>query len=82
MSSPGRRWFEQRADFVTKPRLESTSDSVPDLFSRCPECGELTYTDALATNFKVCPACEHHLRISADERVAMLADAGPMEFHE
>ena len=45
-----------------------------DVFDKCPECGEILYRNRLVQNLYVCPACGHHLRISAEEYVDLLID--------
>ena len=47
-----------------------------DVFDKCPECGEILYRNRLAQNLYVCPACNHHLRIDAEEYVDLLIDEG------
>lgn len=47
-----------------------------DVFDKCPECGEILYRNRLAQNLFVCPACNHHLRIDAEEYVDLLIDEG------
>ncbi len=42
----------------------------------CPACGWLLYRKRLDRNLRVCPECDHHLRLSARARIALLVDAG------
>ncbi len=42
----------------------------------CPACGWLIYRKRLDRNLHVCPECDHHLRLSARARIALLADEG------
>jgi acyl-CoA carboxylase subunit beta len=46
----------------------------------CPGCAVMLYRKRLARNLHVCPECGHHVRISARERIAQLAD--PDSFRE
>ncbi len=46
---------------------------------RCNGCGRLIGYDKLKKNFKVCPHCGYHFRMSAAENVALLADKGTFE---
>src|SRR5690606_24354386 len=59
-----------------RPRDEDARRSaVPgDLWSKCPACDELIYTKELIRNHQVCPKCNHHFRLSARDRIALLAD--------
>ena len=50
---------------------------VPDNFwTKCPGCNEMIFHRQLEENFQVCPHCEYHLPISADDRLASLFDDG------
>jgi len=46
---------------------------------RCRSCGRLIDYDVLEENRKVCPHCGYHFRMSAAERVRLLADKGSFE---
>lgn len=83
MSNEGRRWFEQRKDFVG--RAKSSADEVqekPDLLTRCPSCGEAVFNEALAENLFCCPLCEHHFRLEVMVRLTQLADEGTLILHD
>jgi acetyl-CoA carboxylase carboxyl transferase subunit beta len=83
MSTDGTRWFERKKDFVTQPKAApGGADVSPDLFTRCPECGEWLFQEALAARQQVCPSCAHHMPIGAAERIAALCDAGSVVFHD
>lgn len=45
----------------------------------CPGCTAMLYGRRLSRNLKVCPECGYHHRLSADERVSQLFDAGSIE---
>ncbi|MFP4382696.1 MAG: acetyl-CoA carboxylase, carboxyltransferase subunit beta [Spirochaetia bacterium] len=40
----------------------------------CPQCFVHIEDEELSTNLYVCPSCNHHFRISATERIPMIAD--------
>ena len=49
--------------------------SLPDnLAVKCPKCRELLLGKDWERNLKVCPRCGYHAHLSADERIALLAD--------
>lgn len=73
MSNQGRRWFEQRKDFIGQKR-EGSSD-VPDLFTKCPACAEPLFNELLVDNASVCPLCGHHFRVDARTRLKLLVDS-------
>jgi acetyl-CoA carboxylase carboxyl transferase subunit beta len=47
-----------------------------DLWIKCPLCQEMLFVQEYETNLSVCPKCEHHGRIGADARLALLLDEG------
>jgi acetyl-CoA carboxylase carboxyl transferase subunit beta len=48
----------------------------PDLWTKCPGCGEMLFNKQLDKSFRVCPNCSHHFRISARARIEQLVDGG------
>jgi acetyl-CoA carboxylase carboxyl transferase subunit beta len=69
-------WF----DDLKTPKFKGGASSskiakIPEgLWGKCPSCNEIVQTRQLQENASVCPECEHHLRISAVERIALLTD--------
>ena len=54
---------------------EGFENDVPEgLMTKCPQCKENTLTKELASKLKVCPACNHHFTMTANERVTSLFD--------
>lgn len=49
------------------------------LWTKCEGCGEIVYNKALEENIKVCPKCNYHFVLGAQERIAMLLDVGSFE---
>ena len=47
-----------------------------DLWVKCPGCQQMVFAQEYEDNQYVCPRCDHHGRISADERLRQLLDAG------
>lgn len=43
-----------------------------DIWVECKDCKEQIYTAEIERNFKVCPKCDYHFRISAAERIQLL----------
>ncbi len=85
MSNKGRRWFEQRKDFVGTPRPVAATkekDESPDLWTRCEGCSETLYNEALANNAQVCHLCGHHFKISAVDRLRLLCDEDSVTLHD
>lgn len=66
-------WFRK-----PKTRLQAADrrDLPGELWEKCPNCGEILYTQKLKENWNVCPNCAFHLRLSADGYVSLLLDEG------
>jgi len=66
-----------------KPRLKRASknrESVPDdLWTKCPDCGEMLHTLDLKQNNLVCTHCSHHFLLGAYDRIKLIADEGTFE---
>jgi acetyl-CoA carboxylase carboxyl transferase subunit beta len=53
---------------------------VPEgLWMRCPNCEAMSYRKQVEQNLHVCPDCNHHYRLGADERIEQLVDPGSFE---
>ncbi len=60
-----------------RPKIQAlvTKRDVPDdLWEKCPNCGQMIFHRELEANLKVCPHCNHHMRISARKRMELLFD--------
>jgi acetyl-CoA carboxylase carboxyl transferase subunit beta len=49
-------------------------DIPQGLYTKCKSCGEMLYSKALQDNLKVCPRCNCHINLRAQERIQMIAD--------
>jgi acetyl-CoA carboxylase carboxyl transferase subunit beta len=66
-------WFKK--DKAPKEPRERRQSKVPEgLWVKCENCREILYNKELARNFKICPKCQYHFRLSAPERLRMLFD--------
>ena len=45
-----------------------------DIWVECKGCKEQIYTAEIERNFRVCPKCDYHFRISAAERIQLLVN--------
>jgi acetyl-CoA carboxylase carboxyl transferase subunit beta len=69
-------WFKKEKSNASK------TVKVPEgLWVKCNSCKEIIYRKEVDRNLKVCPKCNYHFRISAKERISLLAEEGSfMEF--
>ena len=49
---------------------------APDVFVKCPGCGDILYRGRFTENLHVCPGCGHHLKLPAERYIELLIDAG------
>jgi acetyl-CoA carboxylase carboxyl transferase subunit beta len=65
-----------------RPKLRALGmqrDTPDNLWLKCPKCEEMIFHRDLEGNLHVCQHCGHHMRISAQDRLKMLFDAGAFE---
>jgi len=66
-------WFEKL--MPSRISTERRTRSVPEgLWTKCPACSEVLYRAELERNLSVCPKCDHHLRVTARERLDIFLD--------
>jgi acetyl-CoA carboxylase carboxyl transferase subunit beta len=69
------RWIDKILPTILKASVTAKSRSVPEgLWKKCPSCEAVLYRENLSENMDVCPKCDHHLRITARQRLAMILD--------
>jgi acetyl-CoA carboxylase carboxyl transferase subunit beta len=60
-------------------RRASKRDIPAGLWTKCDGCGALLYNKALEEQGKICPKCDYHFPLTAQERLASLLDMGTFE---
>ena len=66
-------WFKRKES--KKPSVDTEKTSIPQgVWAKCPACRQFLYHKELASNYKVCPKCNYHFRISAIDRMKQLFD--------
>lgn len=63
----------------TIPSMKSKNDVPEGIMTKCPECKFVILTKDLMKNAKVCPECQHHYKMTAQERIEHLLDAESFE---
>jgi acetyl-CoA carboxylase carboxyl transferase subunit beta len=64
-------------DKLLPPRIKqgTTRKTVPEgVWTKCPSCEAVLYSEELERTLQVCPKCSHHLRIGARARLDALLD--------
>ena len=64
-------------DFLNKitKKPQSKPSEAPSHWVKCSSCGALSFYKEVAKENNTCPKCNYHFRMSADERIELLADA-------
>lgn len=60
-------------------KADSTVKVPKNMLFKCPRCLNVIMTDELEKNLKVCPECNYHARLTAAERIRLIADKGSFE---
>ena len=65
-------WFKKSKEIKTEKKVK-----IPEgLWIKCDRCKEIIYKKEIEKNLQVCPKCNYHFRISARERIDLIADEG------
>lgn len=56
--------------------LGRKKDSPDNLWEKCRSCGQMVFHRDLEQSHRVCPHCDHHMRLKARARLALLFDDG------
>lgn len=66
-------WFEKL--MPSRISTENRTKSVPEgVWIKCTRCDAQLYRNELERNLKVCPKCDHHMRIGARKRLEYFLD--------
>lgn len=72
-------WWRRKKESLERTTVEQKVSLPKGLWSKCDACGEITYTDELVQNLRVCPLCGHHHAMPTSERIAAMLDPGSWE---
>ncbi|WP_417516420.1 acetyl-CoA carboxylase, carboxyltransferase subunit beta [Minwuia sp.] len=61
---------------LPKIGLGRKKDSPDNLWEKCRSCGQMVFHRDLEQSHRVCPHCDHHMRLTASARLALLFDDG------
>lgn len=68
-------WFKILLPKTIRTEGSTKKVTVPEgLWTKCPSCNAILYNNELEKNLSVCPKCDHHLRITARNRLDMFLD--------
>ena len=70
-------WFKKERTESLGSEAPAKKLKIPEgLWVKCDNCKEIIYRKEVEKNYKVCPKCDYHFRISASERLPYLVDEG------
>lgn len=70
-------WFRKERPESTITEGQEKKVKIPEgLWVKCDNCKEIIYRKEVEKNYKVCPKCDYHFRITASERLPYLVDEG------
>ncbi|GGA36914.1 acetyl-CoA carboxylase, carboxyltransferase subunit beta [Psychrobacillus lasiicapitis] len=69
----------QKKKYATIPTEKAKNDVPEGIMMKCPECRKNVFTKDLMKNLKVCPTCDHHMKMTAQERVEIFLDENTFE---
>ena len=70
-------WFKRERPENAVQEIAAKKVKIPEgLWVKCDNCKEIIYRKEVEKNYKVCPKCDYHFRITASERLPFLVDEG------
>jgi acetyl-CoA carboxylase carboxyl transferase subunit beta len=72
-------WWRRKKEHLEVDSTPKKSSIPKGLWSKCESCGEITYTDELVHNLRVCPVCGHHAAMPTSERIQAMLDEDSWE---
>jgi acetyl-CoA carboxylase carboxyl transferase subunit beta len=61
---------------LTHKKPQPSPSEAPSHWIKCPSCGALSFYKEVVKENNTCPKCGYHFRMSAEDRVKLLADEG------
>ena len=75
-------WFTRQKSGVEGGGDGEKKVKTEGLWLKCDSCGQIIWKKALDENLQVCPRCEHHFKLDARSRLAVLFDEGAYREHD
>jgi len=72
-------WLNRDKAPLTKGQRKDTPDG---LWERCTNCGEIILRKDFTANLSVCPKCNHHFYLPAEERIRAFLDPDSFAEHD
>lgn len=70
-------WFHSVKNPKIKSVKKSNAPTTPGgQWKKCKSCNEIVQNERLINNFNICPYCDYHYRLTAQERIELIIDKG------
>ena len=69
-------WFKREKKRIEQPTPpDERRVKTEGLWTKCENCRAIVWKKDLDANWRICPKCEHHFRLTATERLELLLDS-------
>src|ERR1700733_8545030 len=69
-------WFKREKKRIDQPTPpDERRVKTEGLWSKCENCRAIVWKKDLDANWRICPKCQHHFRLSATQRLELLLDS-------
>src|ERR1700688_3318239 len=69
-------WFKREKKRIEQPTPpDARRVKTEGLWTKCENCRTIVWKKDLDANWRICPKCQHHFRLSATERLELLLDS-------
>lgn len=67
-------WLDKLVPSLIRSESKSKANVPEGVWEKCPNCGAVLYRPELEKHLNVCPKCEHHMVLSARQRIEFFLD--------
>ena len=64
-------WFRRKTQNI---KTNTKRDTKEGMWIKCPDCGEVVYSNLLVSTFYMCPSCSYHFNYSGKQYIDLLLD--------
>jgi len=64
-------WFRRKSQNI---KTINKRDTKEGMWVKCPDCGEVVYSNLLISTFYMCPSCSYHFNYSSQQYIDLLLD--------
>jgi acetyl-CoA carboxylase beta subunit len=69
-------WFKREKKRIDQPTPpDARRVKTEGLWTKCENCRTIVWKKDLDANWRICPKCQHHFRLTATERLELLLDS-------